>query len=121
MYMPTVEAKEGYFFVFFVTGKSFKIFFCSVSKEDIGKAGFFDDLAIAIDDFYSSSCGIEGGSAAFDNVIVGFLLSAVCGTKSIPMGLLFGLFNYSNLVCRLRISFLPLHPETSLNELVNGC
>ena len=70
MYMPTVKAKEGDFFVFFVTGKSYNLVFCSVSKEDIGKVGFFDGLAFAIDDFYSSSCGIEGGSAAFDNVIV---------------------------------------------------
>lgn len=102
--MPTVETKEGDVFVFFVTGKSFKIFFCSVSKEDIGKVGFFDGLAFAIDDFYSSSCGIKGGSAICNNVIVGFLLSAISGTKSIPMGLLFGLFNYSNPLAELRIT-----------------
>ena len=92
--MPTIKAKEGDFFVFFITGEFLKFFFCSVSKENVGDVRFFDSFTFAIDDFYSSPCGIEGGYAIFNNVIVGFFLSAISGTKSVPMWRLFSLFDY---------------------------
>lgn len=82
--MAVVEAEEWKVHVVIDVG--FEFVFRAISKEDVWKTGFFNFSALSINQFYGSYGGIVCHNLFAREIVVGFLLASVGGTKGIPTG-----------------------------------
>lgn len=57
----------------------------AVRKKDVGKIGFLDSGAFAIDQLSDCSLGIIGCALIINNVFVSLFLPAVCTSQGIPV------------------------------------
>ena len=78
--------------VYVVVNKRFKFVFCTIRKENVRNARFFNSDTLAVNKFDAFQYRVKCFYAFAQKIVVCFLFSAVCGTESVPMGSVFCVF-----------------------------